>query len=136
MKQLVAREKVEKQLRTASRRILALLHKKGSVELFLIEEKEMKKLRDRFFKVKRGEAHLNVLAFPEPRGFPHPELHERLWGEMYLNWERYQKVPSELLFLTLHGILHLVGYDHQRRSDMINMEKLEKRLWPHISSLV
>jgi len=32
------------------------------------------------------------------------------------------------LHLTLHGILHLVGYDHETKSDALEMESLETKM--------
>ncbi len=71
----------------------------------------------------------NVLAFPEPPGFPHPEVRGRFLGEVYLNASvlRDEGMPR-LTYLMIHGILHCAGYDHVRRRDMIRMERWEKRL--------
>jgi len=40
-----------------------------------------------------------------------------------------RKRPSDhLVHLTLHGVLHLAGYDHERNADAARMEHLERRL--------
>ena len=36
---------------------------------------------------------------------------------------------DELLFLFVHGLLHLVGYDHDRPDRQRKMKDMERRLW-------
>lgn len=43
--------------------------------------------------------------------------------------ERGWPVRSEILFLIIHGILHLLGYDHVRHKDWVRMKKKEEFLW-------
>lgn len=38
-------------------------------------------------------------------------------------------VRSEILFLIIHGILHLLGYDHVKQRDWMKMRRKEKDLW-------
>ena len=37
-----------------------------------------------------------------------------------------QSIEDELLYLTIHSILHLLGYDHQNEDDLKEMRKMEK----------
>lgn len=43
------------------------------------------------------------------------------------NWTGYER----LIFLLLHGILHLTGYDHERsgEAEAIRMERKEQEIW-------
>ena len=50
-----------------------------------------------------------------------PRLHSRLKSE---HWG----LAEELSFLILHGVLHLLGYDHESESDAEQMESLEAEL--------
>ena len=83
----------------------------------------------------RGQdASTNVLAFPAweprmhaPRGMP------LLLGDVVLAFETVAREADEQVkpfrdhvrHLIVHGILHLLGFDHLRKTDAIIMERLE-----------
>ena len=58
----------------------------------------------------------NVLSFALEKGKVGP-------GEIFLNIKE-KKLP----YLFLHGMLHLKGYDHVKKSDARKMEKLEQKI--------
>ena len=76
----------------------------------------------------------NVLAFPawEPRT-PAPADAPLLLGDIVLAFETVareavqQSKPfgDHFRHLIVHGVLHLLGYDHQREADATKMERLE-----------
>jgi probable rRNA maturation factor len=76
----------------------------------------------------------NVLAFPawEPRT-PAPADAPLLLGDIVLAFETVareavqQSKPfgDHFRHLIVHGVLHLLGYDHQREADAVRMEGLE-----------
>jgi probable rRNA maturation factor len=57
-------------------------------------------------------------------------------GEIYISYEdaksnstKYKNsVSEELIRLTIHGILHLIGYDDKKSKDYKKMKKLENQL--------
>lgn len=59
-----------------------------------------------------------------------------LLGEIVLSLERVQQQAieyehsfvKELAFLTIHGLLHLLGYDHQEEKDTAEMRKKEQEI--------
>jgi probable rRNA maturation factor len=112
-----------------AKKILKLLDQRNSaVDIFLLPNAEIKALKARFIK-KQTEP--NVLAFPEPRKFPHPELKpsrtKKYLGEIYLNQDILAKSPERTAPLLLHGILHLLGYDHKKKAEIAKMEALEEK---------
>lgn len=40
---------------------------------------------------------------------------------------RHVPLPDELALLTVHGVLHLLGHDHQTPTDDARMQRLERR---------
>ncbi len=122
---------MDKKLDRLARKILKFLGARNTsirtaaVDIFLLPNREMTSLKRRFFK-KQTEP--NVLSFVEPLRFPHPETKKRYLGEIYLNSDILRRSPDRAAPLLLHGILHLLGYDHIKKDDAVKMERLEERL--------
>jgi rRNA maturation RNase YbeY len=79
--------------------------------------------------------HKNVLSFPHPQNFPRPDVKQIPLGEIYLNPKYIEEHEENLVFMLIHGFLHLLGYDHIKKSDRIAMEKREQELLSHISKI-
>jgi probable rRNA maturation factor len=70
----------------------------------------------------------NVLSFPAPHG---PIL-----GDVIIAYETLVREAGEegiavgdhLTHLTVHGLLHLLGYDHETEADAVKMERLETEI--------
>lgn len=97
----------------------------ATLDIFLLPDRDIAALKKRFFK-KRSEP--NVISFPEPLHFPHPETKRRYLGEIYLNRDILKRSPERAAPLLLHGILHLLGYDHKKKTDAAKMERTEKKI--------
>ena len=75
------------------------------------------------------DAPTDVLSFPLEEG---PIL-----GDVVVSVETAQTranpphwlLQDELLFLLIHGVLHLLGYDHIEADDRKEMEETEQALW-------
>lgn len=80
--------------------------------------------------------HKNVLSFAHPRGFPRPDIKQTPLGEIYLNPRYIEEHGENLTYMLIHGFLHLLGYDHIKKSDRIAMEKREAQLLAQISKIV
>ena len=60
----------------------------------------------------------------------------RVLGDIYISYDKVleqakeyeHSFKRELCFLTIHGILHLLGYDHINKEDEEKMFKLQKEL--------
>jgi ssRNA-specific RNase YbeY (16S rRNA maturation enzyme) len=83
----------------------------------------------------RRAAFVNVLTFPEPEGFPHPESRRRSLGEIYLNDSYPSSDPDEGVRMFIHGMAHLCGFNHKGRRDTIDMQAAEHRVLARIAKV-
>lgn len=98
------------------------------VAIHFVSEKEISKLHQQFF---NDPSPTDCISFPLPfqKGY-------RMLGDVFvcpkvaLDYaSRYRKNPfRELILYTVHGLLHLIGYDDIEDSDRIAMRAAEKRL--------
>jgi probable rRNA maturation factor len=113
---------------------LALHEQMSAAELTLrlVDIKEIRQLNHRYRKQDKAT---NVLAFPSQ--IPNQvELDYPLLGDVILcpaivdGESRALKKPLEehWAHLVIHGVLHLLGYDHSKESDTAVMQALEIKL--------
>jgi len=124
-------KKEERKVRLTAVKILKILKKENvSVEIYLAGNVIMKSLNKKL----RGKDKIaNVLSFEEPEKFISPEAKLKKIGEVYLNVEQEDRIFSKE-FLLLHGMLHLLGYDHIKEVDSMKMERKEKSVSEKLSS--
>jgi rRNA maturation RNase YbeY len=116
----------EPKLARLAAKILKVLRVHGAtLDIILLDNAKIAALKARFIKKKTEP---NVLSFPEPAHFPHPETKKRYLGEIYLNRQILKRSPERAKELLLHGMLHLLGYDHVKKAEITEMEALEKRI--------
>ncbi len=129
---------LETQLESLPRRLFRVLKIKNScAEVFLLSGVEMRRLGRfqraspkagaKYLKKKKGHTP-GVLTFVEPKGFPHPEKRGRFLGEIYINRDIARRDPRRARELLAHGLLHILGYSHDKKGDTLKMERLEKKL--------
>lgn len=106
-----------------------------AVAFAFVDEARMREIHGRW----RGDAVVtDVLAFPAADSALPGEVGERDLGDVILCTDQAQRqarrlglpYPVELRILALHGLLHLLGYDHTR--DRGEMRALERRLRPRL----
>lgn len=90
-----------------------LVKKKSAVLVHLVDDSVMKK---------------NVLSYEAPEHFPRPDVRGKALGEIYLNPKYISEHGEDFDLMLVHGFLHLLGYDHKRKSDRMKMEKREDGL--------
>jgi probable rRNA maturation factor len=129
----VARPALESFLRRVCREL-----KLGAAEvtICLVSDAEMARMNEAF-RGKKGPT--DVLSFPavERRTPASPSARSRrpgFLGDIAISPETARRnakkfgrsVPSELQVLIVHGVLHLLGYDHE--TDRGEMDRIEQRL--------
>jgi probable rRNA maturation factor len=102
------------------KKLAEVLKLKKPVDVFLVDSQTMRKLNRKY---RKKDKSTNVLSFPAPLHFPIETL-----GEVYLDPKYIEKHKEDLVFMLVHGVLHILGYDHEKKNDRIKMEKKEVRL--------
>ena len=98
------------------------------IVVLLCDDKEMKALNKEY---RQKDAPTNVLSFPAPKmpGIAH-------LGDMALGLEtcvreakeQQKTLKNHVLHLSIHGALHLLGYDHMNDEEAEIMEHLEMKI--------
>ncbi len=116
--------KLEKDLKKDAEKILLSLKKsKTAVEIYLVGNAKIRQLNRRY----RGkDKATNILAFPPPQNFPQVKPH--FLGEVYLCPPYIKEEKGDIRRLLTHGILHLLGFNHERVNDRMIMEKVEEAI--------
>ena len=80
----------------------------------------------------------NVLSFPalQPTGTPSAGDPPRMLGDIAIAYETTRREADDeqkpfehhLTHLTIHGFLHLIGYDHETDEEAGEMEDLERKI--------
>jgi len=95
---------------------LQALPERAMVEVVFVNDDEMRRLNREYRNVDRTT---DVLSFPD--GDQHPETGEIMLGAIVVSVDQArrqaeeigQDVISETRFLLMHGLLHLLGMDHE-----------------------
>jgi probable rRNA maturation factor len=131
-----AQPAAEQIVRAAIAAAAALSTTEGEVSIVLTDDKTIRLLNREW----RGIAKpTNVLSFPAAKtaaGGPQAML-----GDIVIAYETLKRecddenrdFPQHLAHLTVHGFLHLIGYDHQTDSEAGEMEGLESRIMSAMS---
>ena len=122
-------EKIKKEFE----KILKILEIEGKKVIFyFVGPSRMRNLNRKF----RGKNKVTtVLSFPSPKDFVYPK-EEEILGEIFLCPSYIKKLAKranlnfELFFLriAIHGILHLLGYEHQNPKEAKIFETKEKEI--------
>ena len=108
------------------------------MSIVLVDDEEVTRLNRQYFHRRRPT---NVIAFPMAAGNP-AAIHAEILGDVVISAETAKRkamavggeAEEEVLFLMIHGLLHLVGYDHEGSAgERRKMEAKEQELF---SSLI
>lgn len=112
--------------REAATKTLMKLRKNGNVTILLADDATVRRLNKQY---RHKDKPTNVLSFPDGTKIGHtPQL-----GDIILAYETIAREAGEqgktlkahLTHLTIHGVLHLLGYDHESEIDAEAMEAIE-----------
>ena len=103
----------------------------GEIAVLLADDAALRELN----RVWRGiDQPTNVLSFPAPKNLSHGGA--AILGDIVIAFETLKRESADedrdflhhLTHLTVHGYLHLLGYDHQTDAEAAAMEALESKI--------
>lgn len=125
---------IVKSAATALGELAPELQARAEVNILLTDDCSIRLLNKRH----RGrDKPTNVLSFPIfARREPWPAAGALLLGDIVMAHETIMReagacpngVPSHIAHLVIHGVLHLIGHDHEDDDDALAMETAERRL--------
>ena len=112
--------------------------KNHQLNLSFVSSEEMKLLNKTY---RNKDKPTNVLSFEMPKNFPVGD-EKTLIGEIalceeiiYEESKKYKKIfENRLKHMILHGLLHLIGFDHVNKDEGNKMESVEKKIMKSISA--
>lgn len=110
----------EKEIKELARKVISGENLKGELSITFVDDDEISELNERY--TGRSDS-TDVLSFP----FDVPLL----LGDIYIsltqaNRQKKVGILSELKLLTVHGILHLAGYNDSTEEERNEMREKEK----------
>ena len=125
---------VEEVLRTVEYKFT----KNHQLNLSFVSSEEMKLLNKTY---RNKDKPTNVLSFEMPKNFPVGD-EKTLIGEIalceeiiYEESKKYKKIfENRLKHMIIHGLLHLIGFDHVNKDEGNKMESVEKKIMKSISA--
>lgn len=108
-------------------------HASGTnLTIVLTDDTHIQKLNFEFLQI---DAPTDVLSFPVDER--DPETEERYLGDIIISYPRAQlqaatgghSLRDELFLLVVHGVLHLLGFDHSQEAD-------KRIMWEHQSEIL
>jgi len=129
----IRRKKISvRRTKRTAQRILGLLNQdRVELSLALVDNREIKQLNARY---RKKDQPTDVLSFPSGEQLP---TGIQILGDVVISveqaeeqaGERRKTLEQEIESLLIHGILHLLGYDHERsRKEAKIMQGLERKI--------
>lgn len=102
-----------------------------SLSVRITDNQEIKNLNQQFRGINKET---DVLSFPTD--FTDPDLDSRYVGDVVISYPQAEKqaqnsghpVGAELQLLVIHGVLHLLGYDHGDENEKEKMWSLQAKI--------
>jgi probable rRNA maturation factor len=119
-------------------RRIAPARARGDLAIALVSDARIRALNRQYRHIDRPT---DVLAFPAGDSVPSgltgkPDGTTQELGDIVISLETARRqaraaghpLSAELKVLALHGLLHLLGYDHHQQADRARMRRMEARL--------
>jgi len=110
----------------------------AELSVLIVDDEEIRNINRDYL---QRDKPTNVISFAMQEG-EGGELHPDLLGDVVISADTAARdaaevnkpIESELYFLLLHGILHLLGYDHERgtEEEALIMEEKERELYARV----
>jgi probable rRNA maturation factor len=103
----------------------------GVIELNFVNDEEIKNINRQYRKIDKATDVIS-LSYLDGNKFPGDDL----IGEIFISVDTAKRqakehghaVNKELIFLFVHGLLHIFGYDHENQADKKLMFQLQDRI--------
>ena len=110
--------------------------KAKNLSLKICNDREIRSLNKTYREVDRAT---DVLSFPLT--YRDPQSDEEYLGDIIISFptarkqakEHHQSIEDEIVFLFIHGLLHLLGYDHDDSSKKKKMFTLQDEIFKKVS---
>jgi probable rRNA maturation factor len=112
-------------------------YERHEISIVIVDDEEITRLNRRYFHRRRPT---NVIAFPMAAGNP-AAIHPEILGDVVISAETAKcqamavggEPEEEVLFLMIHGLLHLAGYNHEGPpGERRKMEAKERELYNRV----
>ena len=122
----------------------AILLSSGPVEaevsLMLVDDQRIHGLNLEYRGVDRSTDVLSFALQEEMDGEPDSEFEDDMLGDIVISVERAREQAAEyehsfereIIYLAVHGTLHLLGYDHEEESDKQEMRSKEEEIMANL----
>lgn len=126
-------ENIENMIKSAAEYALSYLNTTGEISVTVVSNDEIHELN----LLHRGiDRPTDVLSFPANEGEEILALPDGFLGDIIISAQKAceqaceygHSVLREIAFLTLHGTLHLLGYDHMNEEDEKEMFALQRAI--------
>ena len=103
------------------------------LNIIIVDNEKIREI-NREYRNKDAVTDVISFAFEEVSDFEYSDI--RFLGEIYISYERCvsqaadygHSVKREFCYLAVHGLLHLLGYDHMTDEDKKEMRTLEEEI--------
>lgn len=121
---------LEEKLRAAAKGVAQRQSFSGEINLILVDDAVMQELNSTW----RGKPKpTNVLSFPAPAGLTMPPGEKAPLGDIAMSYDTlameaardHKSLSDHMVHLFIHGLLHLLGHDHETEVEALEMEALE-----------